>query len=122
VFGAHGAVGANLFLLIYLSAVLNPMLRILSSPTSGVKAIALVVVLATAAVTMTSIRAQGGGGAGEPVGCLAGTLAWLGRFAAPALGSYLAPASGPDSWRILGASIPPVLVALGLWLRSRSER
>ena len=118
-FGAHGAVGANLFFVIYALAVLNPMLRVLSSPAPELKVIALMVVLAAAAVTMLSIRAHGGGGAGEPLGLLAGVLSWLGRFAGPVLASYIAPLAALDLWSTLGASIPPSVMALVLWLRSR---
>lgn len=118
-FGAHGAVGANLFLVIYALAVLNPVLQVLSSPAAGLKALVLMVVLAAATVTMLSIRAHGGGGAGEPLGLLAGGLSWLGRFAGPVLDSYVAPSAAHDLWSILGASIPPSVMALVLWLRSR---
>jgi hypothetical protein len=122
-YSTHGIVGCNLFLAAYGLAMLNPSLRLFSAAPPSVKWIALVVMLVTAVVTVVSILVHGGGGAGEPLGCLAGVLVWLGRFAGPALASRLAPASSqPDLWQIVGGSIPPVAIALALWFMSRTKR
>ncbi len=115
-YGVHGIVGGNLFLIAYALAMLNPSLRLFSESPPEVKSIAVAVMFVTVVVTVVSIRLLGGGGRGEPFGCLAGALVWLGRLAGPALASILEPASSqPDLWRIVGGSIPPILMALVLW-------
>lgn len=122
-FGRHGIVGGNLFLIAYVVAMLGPAQRLFAESPQDVKWIAVGVMLVTAAVTVVSIRLLGGGGVGEPFGCLAGILVWLGRYAGPALASRLAPTSSqPDLWRIVGGSIPPVLMALALWLFVLAKR
>jgi hypothetical protein len=120
--GTHGVVGGNLFLGAYLLAMLTPCLRLFSASSHGVNWIALIVIVITGVITVASVRAHGGGAAGEPLGCLAGALVWLGRFAGPAMASRLAPAeSQPDLWRVVGGSLPPVLMALALWFSKRGK-
>lgn len=121
--GTHGVVGGNLFLAAYVLAMLNPAVRLFAVSSQEVKWFALAVMVAAAGFTVVWIWVHGAGGGGEPLGGLAGALAWLGRFAGPALASRLAPpTSQPDLWRIVGGSILPVLLALTLWLASRARR
>jgi hypothetical protein len=123
VHATHGVVGGNLFLGAYVLAMLSPSLRLFSAWPQNVKWFALVVMVVTAIGTVVSIRVHGGGGAGELLGCIAGALAWLGRFVGPALSSRPPPASSqPDLWQIVGGSIPPVLMALTLWFVRRARR
>lgn len=114
-YGTHGAVGGNIFLAAYLLAVGTPMIKLLPTATPSVKLAALALIAATAVLTTVSIKIHGGGGVGEPLGCLLGILAWVGRLAGPALAVRFAPQSPqPNLWPIIAGSVPPLLIALGL--------
>ena len=117
--GTHGSVGGNIFLLLYALAVFTPGLRVLAGSTPTRKAIALLVLVGTAALVVHVLRAVGGGGAGEPLGLLAGAAAWIGRLLAPALGSRLVSGGEWDLWAVTGASALPALLASILWWRHR---
>ena len=82
-FGRHGVIGGNIFLVSYVIAVAGPLLRILSASPSRTKLAAVAIVLVTALVTVLAIRVFGGGGAGEPIGCLTAILVWAGWVLAP---------------------------------------
>ena len=106
-----------------MSAMLGPAQRLFAESPQEPKWIALAVMAVTVAATVVSIRFLGGGGVGEPVGCLAGILVWAGRYAGPALASRLVPGSTqPDLWSIVGGSIPPVLTILALWFVVPAKR
>ena len=122
-FGRHGIVGGNLFLIAYVPAMVGPAERIFAESPQDVKWIALAVLATTVGFTVVSLRFLGGGGVGEPIGCLAGILVWAGRYAGPALASFFAPAKfQPDVWSIVGGSIPPVLTISALWLVVLAKR
>jgi len=117
--GTHGRVGGSIFLAAYALAVFAPSMRLITSAPPGTKVAVLAAVIAAGAVTVFSIRAHGGGGAGEGLGILAGVLAWAGLYAVPALAPGLAE---PDVLQVAGASLPPLLVIAvvwGLWLAKR---
>ena len=116
-FGSHGKVGGSIFLAAYALAVAPPILRMVASAPPITKAAALAIVITSGAITTFSIRAHGGGGAGEGFGILGGVLAWVGLYAAPDLAARIAPGLGePDLWQVGGASLLPVLLASVLWV------
>ena len=103
--------------------MLGPAQRFFAGSQHDLKWIALAVMAVTIVVTVVSIRLLGGGGVGEPVGCLSGILVWAGRYAGPALASRLTPAFlEPDLWSIIGGSIPPILTILALWFVVPAKR
>ena len=111
-FGAHGRVGGSIFLAAYALAVFAPSMRLIMSAPPGTKAAVLVTVIAAGTITVFSIRAHGGGGAGEGLGILAGILAWAGLYAVPALAPGLAE---PDALQVAGASTLPLLMIAAVW-------
>lgn len=107
--GAHGRIGGQIFIAGYLLAVLIPFPPV--SDISGL--VALVIVIVTATVTPISLTIVGGGGAGEALGLILAVFAWVGRFAGPAMASWLGPDDLNDAlWRVVGASLPALLFAL----------
>jgi len=126
-YGTHSRVGLMVFIAAYIPAMIAPVARIASEKAPGMSLFALAVVFLTFGITAASIFQHGGGGTGEPLGCLAGITVWLGRLAAPAIISWLAASPPHDLWRIIGGSAPPLCIAIGLWLhdwlrRRRSSR
>ena len=118
--GAHGRIGGGIFLLGYLPAMLLPLPPVISG-VNGLVAWAIVVVVAT--VTPISLTVVGGGGAGEGLGLILVILAWVGRFAGPAMGSWLAP-NGPEEglWRVIGGSFPAILFAVAVFALAILDR
>lgn len=125
--GTHSRVGLMVFIAAYIPAMIAPVARIASERVPGMSLLALAIVVLTFGITAVSISWHGGGGAGEPLGCLAGITVWLGRLAAPAIVSWLVASPHHDLWRVIGGSTPPLCIAIGLWLhdwvrRRRSSR
>ena len=115
--GTHGRVGGNIFVLAYVLAMVPPFLELLRARAPGVSWAAALLIVVTAAVTAAAIRSRGGGGAGEALGCLGGILAWAGWLAAPLLSLQLVP--GASEARILGGSLPPLLMTIALVIGRR---
>lgn len=121
-YGTHSRVGIMLFIVAYVPAVTGPLGRIDPGTwTRGMTLVAVGAVLLAFFVTVASISWHGGGGAGEPLGCLTGLGVWAGRLAAPWAALALAPSSNADFWKLVGASAPPLAVAVGLWARDWAE-
>jgi len=120
-FGTHGRIGGSIFLAAYALAVFAPSMRLIMSAPPGTKALAVGIVIVTGVLAVFTLRAHGGGGAGEGLGILGGVLAWAGLYAVPALAPGLAE---PDVLRLAGASMSPLLLAAlvwGLWLAKRRK-
>jgi len=96
-YGVHGIVGGNLFLIAYALAMLNPSLRLFSESPPEVKLIAVAVMFVTVVVTVVSIRLLGGGAGANP-SVPRGRTCVVGPLRRARLASILEPASSqPDS-------------------------
>jgi hypothetical protein len=118
-YGAHGRIGAGIFVLGYLPAMLLPP----PAHSSGKGLMAWAVVIAAAAATPIALKIAGGGGAGEALGLILVILTWVGRFAGPAIASWLAPNDPPDDlWRVIGGSFPALLFAVAVFALAVLDR
>ena len=116
-FGRHGIVGGNLFLMSFMFAAMPPLMRILSASPPHTKMAAVTVASVAAIVTVVSVRVHGGGGVGEGLGALVSLLSWAGYFLAPPVAGQLGiAASEINMVKIVGASVLPVLAALTLFV------
>src|SRR5687767_4142776 len=104
----HGERAGMFFRIGYLLAILVPLPM---ETEAGI--LMLMTVCATWLIVPIGLAKTGI--VGEMMGIVFIVFAWVGRFAGPPVVSWLFPeASADDLWRVLGASIPPVVCAIAL--------
>lgn len=111
----HGKVGGNLFILLFVLAVLTPLTRVWYTTAQPVAWGALSTALFTLVVTVITIRALGGATIGEALGLLAGGLAWLGRLGGPFAAGLISKHVDNDLLRVIGSSLLPILMCIIVW-------
>jgi hypothetical protein len=109
--GRHGVVGANVYLFLLVAGAVPVLAGTLRSSGMAHAVAAATLLTAAAIAAIVSIRRLGGGGVGEPLGCLGGlstwALAWVGGTIAAGLG---AGPTGIGWMQVLGAALPSLLL------------